>query len=149
VDFINYDAIKALHIIAVVSWFAGMFYLPRLFVYHAENRENKEYTRIVKIQELKLWKYISLPAFVVTLITGGAMLFYYFPQFPLLTGGGWMHAKLTLVALLIGWFFYAGYLRKLLETDRCEKSGKFFRFFNEVPTLFLIAIVVLVVLKPF
>ncbi|MDR0664928.1 MAG: protoporphyrinogen oxidase HemJ [Helicobacteraceae bacterium] len=138
--------IKVVHIVAMISWFAGMFYLPRLFVYHAENRDNKEFARIVKIQERKLWKYISLPAFWTTLVAGLSMIAVR-PE--LLQSGGWLHAKLTLVAALIGWFFYAGHLRKRLENDTCNKSGAFFRVFNEVPTLFLIAIVILTIIKPF
>jgi putative membrane protein len=130
----------------MVAWFAGMFYLPRLFVYHAENRDNEEFTKIVKIQELKLWKYIALPAFWATLVTGLTMIAIK-PE--LLQSGGWLHAKLTLVAALIGWFFYAGHLRKRLANDARDKSGAFFRVFNEVPTLFLIAIVILAVIKPF
>ncbi|MDR2905520.1 MAG: protoporphyrinogen oxidase HemJ [Helicobacteraceae bacterium] len=139
-------ALKALHIMAVISWFAAMFYMPRLFVYHAENIENKDFVRVVKIQELKLWKYIALPAFWAALASGLMIIFTEY-GFSLFKSGGWMHVKLTLVALLIAWFFHMGYTRKQLEADKCQKSGKFFRFYNEIPTLFMIPIVILVIFK--
>ncbi|MDR1451936.1 MAG: protoporphyrinogen oxidase HemJ [Helicobacteraceae bacterium] len=140
-----YLAFKTIHIIAMTAWFAAMFYLPRLFVYHAENRDVAEFTRIVKIQELKLWKYIALPAFWTTLISGLTMIVANTD----LLSVGWFHAKLTLAAALIGLFFYMGHLLKQLQKDMCAKSGAFFRFFNEIPTLFLIAIVTLAIIKPF
>ncbi|GHS88371.1 UPF0093 membrane protein [Campylobacterota bacterium] len=143
-----YFALKAFHVMAIISWFAAMFYLPRLFVYHAENIENKDFVRVVKIQELKLWKYIALPAFWGSLISGLIML----PNnnWMLLSAaksGGWMHIKLTLVVFLIAWFFHMGYMRKQLEKNACKKSGKYFRFYNEIPTLFMIPIVILVIYK--
>ncbi|MDR3347322.1 MAG: protoporphyrinogen oxidase HemJ [Helicobacteraceae bacterium] len=141
----DYLAIKAAHIIFMVAWFAAMFYLPRLFVYHAENRHSAEFTRIVKIQEQKLWKFIALPAFAITLVTGIAMIVLQ----PSLLSSGWLHAKIFLLIFLIGWFVWLGYLLRQLSNDTCNKSGVFFRVFNEIPTLFLIAIVILAVIKPF
>ncbi len=141
-----YLSLKAFHIMAMVSWFAAMFYLPRLFVYHAENREKKEFLGVVKIMEYKLYRYIGIPAFWATLLSGIVLIVLNPSVF---SGAGWMHAKLTLVALLIGYFFHSGKLRRELEEDRCQKSGKFFRVYNELPTLLLIGIVILVIVKPF
>jgi putative membrane protein len=140
---------KAFHIIAFVSWFAAMFYLPRLFVYHSENRENKDFVSVVKVMEKKLFKYIALPAFSATVISGLVMLldrpYYIYPS----VSGGWLHAKLTLAALLIAWFVHSGVMLRQLANDVCTKSGRFFRFYNEIPTIFLLLIVSIVVLKPF
>lgn len=141
-----YLSIKAFHIMAMVSWFAAMFYLPRLFVYHAENREKKEFISVIKIMEYKLYKYIGLPAFWATLFSGIAMLWM---NPAIFSSGGWIHAKLTLVALLIAYFFHSGKLKRELEADTCQRSGKFYRFYNEAPTLLLIGIIILVIIKPF
>jgi len=138
--------IKAIHIIFMVSWMAVLFYLPRLFVYHAENKDNKEFVKIVKIMEKRLFYAIGIPAFVITLITGLSMIFMN-PE--LFKSGGWLHAKLTLVAVLIAYFFHNEYVRRKFERDECEKSGKFFRIYNEIPTVLLILIVILVIVRPF
>jgi len=138
--------IKAIHIIFMVSWMAVLFYLPRLFVYHAENKDNKEFVKIVKIMEKRLFYAIGIPAFVITLITGLSMIFMN-PE--LFKSGGWLHAKLTLVAILIAYFFHNEYVRRKFERDECEKSGKFFRIYNEIPTVLLILIVILVIVRPF
>ena len=140
-----YSVFKAIHFIALVSWFAAMFYLPRLFVYHAENIDNREFVRVVKIMERKLFNFIGIPAFVLTLISGVVLLCLNLSLFHF----GWLHVKLTLLVLLIAWFFWSRSLLVQLANDTCKKSGKFFRVFNEIPTLFLIAIVLLAVLKPF
>ncbi|MDR0746358.1 MAG: protoporphyrinogen oxidase HemJ [Helicobacteraceae bacterium] len=140
---------KAFHIIAFTSWFAAMFYLPRLFVYHRENCENKGFVSVVKVMEKKLYKFIALPAFAATVTSGLVMLWdrpeYIDPS----VSGGWLHAKLTLVALLIAWFIHNGVMLRQLANDTCTKSGRFFRFYNEIPTIFLLLIVPIVVLKPF
>ncbi|MBX0311193.1 MAG: protoporphyrinogen oxidase HemJ [Sulfurihydrogenibium sp.] len=138
--------IKAIHIIFMVSWMAVLFYLPRLFVYHAENKDNKEFVKIVKIMEKRLFYAIGIPAFVITLITGLSMIFMN-PE--LFKSGGWLHAKLTLVAVLIAYFFHNEYVRRKFERDECDKSGKFFRIYNEIPTVLLILIVILVIVRPF
>jgi len=130
----------------MVSWMAVLFYLPRLFVYHAENKDNKEFVKIVKIMEKRLFYAIGIPAFVITLITGLSMIFMN-PE--LFKSGGWLHAKLTLVAVLIAYFFHNEYVRRKFERDECEKSGKFFRIYNEIPTVLLILIVILVIVRPF
>ncbi|AFI05886.1 protoporphyrinogen oxidase HemJ [Helicobacter cetorum] len=138
--------IKAFHIIAVVSWMAALFYLPRLFVYHAENAHKNEFVEIIKIQEKKLYTFISSPAMGFTLITGILMLL----ANPLLfKSGGWLHAKLLLVLLLLIYHFYCKKCMRDLAKDPSKRSGKFYRIFNEVPTILLIGIVILVVVKPF
>ncbi len=138
--------IKALHIMSVISWFAVLFYLPRLFVYHAENRDKKEFVSVVKIMEYKLHKYIGIPAFWGTVITG-ILLIILNPH--VFKSGGWLHAKLIFVSFLILYYIYTAFLRKKLEADQCEKSGKFFRMYNEIPTILMIIIVSLAVVKPF
>jgi putative membrane protein len=125
---------------------AVLFYLPRLFVYHAENKDNKEFVKIVKIMEKRLFYAIGIPAFVITLITGLSMIFMN-PE--LFKSGGWLHAKLTLVAVLIAYFFHNEHVRRRFERDACDKSGKFFRIYNEIPTVLLILIVILVIVRPF
>ena len=139
-----YMPILAFHVISVLSWMAMLFYLPRLYVYHQEHAEKKEFIEVVKIQEYKLYKYIGAPAMWTTILSGG-FLIYLNPA--LFQGGGWLHAKLTLVALLIAYSFSLEYYRKQLERDECTKSGKFFRAYNEVPTILGILIVTFVIMK--
>ena len=136
--------IKALHVLAVISWMAGLFYLPRLFVYHVGVARGSEASETFKVMERRLLKAIMNPAMIVTWITGlyVAYAFGYFKD-------PWLHAKLTLVLLLSGFHGYlVGRVRAFAE-DRNEKSGRFYRIINEVPTLLLIGIVILVVVKPF
>lgn len=141
-----YNWILVLHILSLVSWFAVLFYLPRLFVYHAENYGNRDFIAVAKVMERKLYKYIGIPAFWGTIVSGTLLIM----QNPaLLSSGGWMHAKISLVAVLTVYFFHMGRVRHKLAADACTKSGKFFRVYNEVPTLLLIAIVILVIIKPF
>ncbi|EKF75326.1 hypothetical protein A11A3_03179 [Alcanivorax hongdengensis A-11-3] len=137
--------LKAFHIIAMVCWFAGIFYLPRLFVYHAMAEDQASRERF-KIMERKLYRGIMNPSMIVTLVLGIWMLAlnwdYYKTQ-------GWMHAKLALVVLLIGYHHMClAYLKKF-AADANTKSDRFFRIFNEVPVLLLVAIVILVVVRPF
>ena len=141
-----YQWVLWFHVIAMVSWFAVLFYMPRLFVYHAEHAENKGFVEVVKIMELKIYKYIGIPAFWATLISGLIMI-YMVPE--LFSTGGWLHAKLFFVIILIAYFFSLGWMRKKLLVDECTKSGKFFRFYNEVPTILLLLIVAMVIVKPF
>jgi putative membrane protein len=139
-----YDWIVWLHVVSFISWFAVLFYLPRLYVYHVENMDNKGFVSVVKVQEMKLFKYIGVPSMWATLISGSVLIYL----------GDWMrspwlHIKLLLIVILIGYFHSLGVLRKKLEEDRCTKSGKFFRMYNEVPTILMLFIVAMVVLKPF
>ncbi len=139
-----YNWILWFHIISFISWFAVLFYLPRLFVYHAENIDNKGFVEVVKIQERKLFKYIGVPSMWATIFSG-AYLSYEIG----LSGNGWLHTKIFLVVLLVIYFFSMDKYRKDFLEDRCEKSGKFFRMYNEVPTILMLFIVGMVVMKPF
>jgi putative membrane protein len=125
---------------------AALFYLPRLFVYHAEHRNTIGFVDVSKIMQRKLYYFIGVPAFWATLLSG-LWLIYLNPT--LFQTGGWLHAKLTFAFLLIIFFFYLGVLRKRLHADDCEKSGKFFRIINEIPTVLMIGIVAMVIVKPF
>ncbi|MGB3752076.1 MAG: protoporphyrinogen oxidase HemJ [Arcobacteraceae bacterium] len=138
-----YYPILAFHIVAVLSWISMLFYLPRLFVYHQENKDKNQFVEVVKIQEYKLYTYIGAPAMWATLISGAFLLFIN----PELLKQGWMHAKLFILVLLIIYSFSLEYYRKQLESDSCPKSGKFFRAYNEVPTIFAILIVTFVITK--
>lgn len=142
----SYLTIKAIHIISLVAWFAAMFYLPRLFVYHREQNDKDQFVEVIKIMEGKLYKYIGLPAFVATFVTGIGLIAM---NLELFKSGGWLHAKITLVILLAAWFLHSGSLIKKLDADKNYKTGKYFRVYNEIPTIFLIVIVILAVIKPF
>lgn len=139
------------HIISLVSWFAVLFYLPRLFVYHAENGTNNGFVEVVEVMEMKIYRYIGVPAFWATLLSGTALIMMSTQHYGvnLFQTGGWLHAKLTLVAILIAYFFSLGHYRLKLKENTAYKSGKFFRFYNEVPTILMLAIVALVIIKPF
>ena len=139
-----YSWILAFHVISVLSWMAMLFYLPRLFVYHVENSEKKDFVDVVKIQEYKIYKYIGMPAMWTTIISGAAMI-YLAPE--LFKSGPWLHAKLTVVFLLIIYSFSLEYFRKQLVENKCKRSGKFFRAYNEIPTLLSILIVTYVIVK--
>lgn len=141
-----YSWILAFHIMSIISWMAMLFYMPRLFIYHVEHSKNgSAFTDVIKMQEEKLWRIIGNPAFFASLISGVIMMVL---NPALFESGAWLHIKLTAVAVLIAYHFSLNYFRKELLEDRCEKSGKFFRFYNEVPTLLMILIVIMVVIKP-
>lgn len=142
----DYLWIKALHILSFLSWMAMLFYLPRLFVYHSENKDNTGFVDVVKVQELKLYKYIGNPAMIATVVTGVVLLVM---NPALLKGAGFMHAKITMIILLLGYHFHLNSLRKKLAQGDCNRSGKFFRLYNEVPTILAIFIVVFIVVRPF
>ena len=131
------------HVISFISWFAVLFYLPRLFVYHAENSDNAGFVEVAKIQEMKLFKYIGVPAMWATILSGSFLIYQ------IGFSGGWLHAKLFFVALLIIFFYSMNRYRIAFLEDRCTKSGKFFRIYNEIPTILMLLIVAMVVLKPF
>lgn len=146
-----YNWVIWFHVISMVSWFAVLFYLPRLFVYHVENAQNKGFLEVIEVMEMKIYKYIGVPAFWATLFSGIALIFMSTAHYGInvFQTGGWLHAKLTLVAILIAYFFSLGHYRLKLKVDTAYKSGKFFRLYNEIPTLLLMAIVALVIVKPF
>ena len=139
-----YNWILWFHVISFISWFAVLFYLPRLYVYHVEHQDNAGFVSVVKIQEFKLFKYIGVPSMWATIISGSVLI--YLGEW---MSDPWLHAKLLFLALLIAYFYSLEYLRKKLLADNCQKSGKFFRFYNEVPTILMLLIVAMVVLKPF
>ncbi len=141
-----YSWILAFHVMSFVSWMAMLFYLPRLFIYHRENADIKAFTDIVQLQEYKLFKYIGAPAMWATLLSGGVMLYL---NSAILSSGGWIHVKLFLLVFLIAYHFSLEQIRKRLITNPRYKSSKYFRLYNEVPTLLMIGIVIMVVIKPF
>lgn len=135
--------IKALHVIAVIAWMAGLLYLPRLFVYHAQVGQGAT-SELFKTMERRLSLYIMAPAMIVSWLAGLSLI--YLGSFH---GAGWLHAKLALVALLTGVHFYFGVTQRAFERDENRKPAKFFRFVNEIPTLLMIGVVILVIVKPF
>lgn len=136
--------IKALHLISVVTWFAALFYLPRLFVYHAMAEDEISRERF-KVMERKLYRGIMTPSMIAVLVLGGWLLYLN----PGLMKMGWMHAKLALVLLLIGYHHVClAYLKKFARNEN-SKSHVFYRWFNEAPVLILIAVICLAVVKPF
>jgi putative membrane protein len=137
--------IKAIHLIAVICWFAGIFYLPRLFVYHAMAEDQVSKDRF-KIMERKLYRGIMNPSMIVTVVLG---LWMFIANIEAYKGGGWMHAKLTLVFLLIGYHHVCLAYMKKFANDANTKSDKFYRIFNEIPVFMLVAIVILVIVRPF
>ncbi len=137
--------IKAFHIVFMVTWFAGLFYLPRLFVYHAQAEDRIGIERF-KIMERKLFWGIMTPGALLTVALGIWMLAL---DWDIYRQAGWMHAKLGLVVLLLGYHIWAGKLLLAFKHDRNRHSHVWYRWFNEVPVLFLIAIVILAIVKPF
>ena len=136
---------KALHIIGIIVWFSGLFYLGRLFVYHQEANLHSEPLRTaMKLQfsmmERRLYYGITWPGLCISIVFGTALIFEIGFQ-------NWLQPKLALVAILVGYHLWCGYLRKKLLNDQCKWSGKHFRFFNEIPTLILVSIVFVVVFK--
>lgn len=140
-----YDLFKALHIISLITWMAAIFYLPRLFVYHADTAVGSEQSETFKIMERRLLRAIMNPGMVATWIFAALMLL---AQPDWLTQG-WMHAKLLCVVILTGYHHVLGRWRKDFEADRNSRSNRFYRMANEIPTLLMIVIVLMVVLKPF
>lgn len=138
-----YDIIKILHIISVISWLAGLLYLPRIFVYHSDVKSGSEADLIFQTMEKKLMRYIMLPAMLLTLIFGLALANEIGFEFV------WLHIKITLVLVLAGYHGFLSICRKNFILGKNQHSAKFYRIINEIPTLLMIAIVALVILKPF
>ena len=134
--------IKSLHVIFMVTWFAGLFYLPRLFVYHAMSDDLASLERF-KVMERKLYYGIMTPGAVLTVFFGLWLWLGYG------ISGGWLHAKLALVIVLIAYHFYCGKLLADFKHDRNRHGHVYYRWFNEIPVVILIAVVILVVVKPF
>ncbi|WP_226665091.1 protoporphyrinogen oxidase HemJ [Microbulbifer aggregans] len=141
--------VKAFHIISMVCWFAALFYLPRLFVYHVDATDALSKDRFC-IMERRLYRGIAIPSMVATIVFGLWLIHIgasYNPDY--FKTAGWLHAKLALVVLLIGYHHICGAYVKKFAKGTITKSGRFFRVFNELPVLALIAIVILAVVKPF
>jgi putative membrane protein len=139
-----YDWIKAAHVIAVIAWMAGMLYLPRLFVYHASAERGSAQSETFKVMERRLYRAIINPAMLVTWVAG---LWLAWKGFGF--AGGWLHAKIALVVAMSGVHGYLGGAVRRFAEDRNEKPARHWRIVNEVPTVLMIAIVILVIVKPF
>ena len=140
-----YLLFKSLHLIAVISWMAGLLYLPRIFVYHAENNLEKKTSEIFKTMERKLFFYIMTPAMILSWIFGIILIHSIgFQQI----GQTWMILKIIFVTILTLYHFYLGKILAQFKIDQNVYSHKFYRFINEIPTLLLILIVFVVVFKP-
>ena len=141
----SYLLFKSLHLIAVVSWMAGLLYLPRIFVYHVENKDKREATDIFEVMEKRLFFYIMRPAMIFTWIFGLILIYLngieIFSQL-------WMQLKIVLVILLSAYNDYLGKCLLSLKNNSNTRSAKFFRIINEIPTVMLIFIIFLVIFKP-
>ena len=141
-----YIWIKALHVIAVISWLAGLLYLPRLYVYHVN--ATPEQAKMLEVMERKLLRYIMNPAMILTFIFGIILVFWYIDNGAFKTAG-WLHAKIALVFCLAGVHGFLSAARKRFADGKNTHSEKFYRMLNEVPTLLMILIIILVIVKPF
>ena len=141
----SYLFFKSLHLIAVISWMAGLLYLPRIFVYHAENKKNLNISEVFKVMERKLFNYIMTPSMVLSWLFGilliSSLEAVVFSQL-------WFQLKLGFVVLLTTYHFYLGSCVKSFLIDENHKSSKFYRIINEIPTILLIFIVFIVIFKP-
>ena len=140
-----YLLFKSLHLISVISWMAGLLYLPRIFVYHAENTEDKNISDVFKVMEKKLYFYIMTPAMILSWIFG--LLLIHSIGFQQL-GQKWMLLKIIFVILLSLYHFYLGNTLNQFKFDQNTHSHKFYRLINEIPTILLILIVFIVIFKP-
>ena len=140
-----YLTLKALHLIAVISWMAGLLYLPRIFVYHSENSVEKNVSEVFKIMEFKLYNYIMMPAMILSWIFG--LLLISSIGFNQLSNY-WLVLKLIFVVILTAYHFFLGTCLNKFKRNENNFSSRFFRVFNEIPTLLLILIIFVVVFKP-
>lgn len=136
--------IKTLHVIAIISWMAGLLYLPRIFVYHKDVGTNSEAAQLFKTMELRLFHIIMVPAMILSL-TSGLIL----TMIPGIWSSGWLHLKVTCVIGLVVYQYLLNHWRLALANGTCSHSSKFFRIINEIPTLLLVIIVICVIVKPF
>ena len=141
----TYLIYKSLHLISVISWMAGLLYLPRIFVYHSENDQIGSISKVFKTMERKLYFFIMYPAMILSWLFALIMLH----KNSSLLSFGWMHMKIILVIFLTAYHFYLGSCLKKFKNDNNSKSSRFFRITNEIPTILLILIVFLAILKPF
>ena len=141
----GYLLFKSLHLIAVISWMAGLLYLPRIFVYHVEHFEKEQATEIFDTMKRKLYNYIMMPAMVLSWLFGLILISVIgFDQI----ANTWLKLKFFLVIILTGYHFFLGNCLNKFKIDENNYSSRFFRIFNEVPTILLILIVFIVILKP-
>jgi putative membrane protein len=140
-----YLLFKSLHLISIISWMAGLLYLPRIFVYHTETKDNKDQSATFKLMEKRLFNYIMMPAMIFSWIFGLLLIhslgFAIFSQL-------WMQVKVVLILILTHYHFYLGKCVRLFYNDQNNKTSRFYRIMNEVPTVLLIIIIFLVVFKP-
>ena len=141
----SYLLFKSLHLIAVISWMAGLLYLPRIFVYHAENINDQNAANIFKTMEKKLYFYIMMPAMFLSWVFG--LILISIIGFDVLSTT-WIKFKLIFIVLLTFYHFYLGYFLNKLKFNQNNKTPRFFRIINEVPTILLILIVFIVIFKP-
>ena len=141
----SYLLFKSLHLIAVISWMAGLLYLPRIFVYHTENNSQEKVSEVFKIMERKLYFYIMSPAMVLSWLFG--LLLIHSIGFQQL-GQTWMLLKLLFVVILTLYHFYLGKLLSQFRVDNNQHSHKFYRYINEIPTILLILTIFVVIFKP-
>lgn len=137
--------VKAFHVIFMVCWFAGLFYLPRLFVYHAATNDVTIQNQF-KIMEHKLYWYITTPAAILTGLFG---LILWLPHYAYYSHMMWLHIKLISVLLLYFYHLYLGYLLLAFKKNKNKHSEKFYRYLNEIPSIFLLVIIIMVIVKPF
>ncbi len=140
-----YFYVQSLHVIAVIAWMAGLLYLPRLFVYHVEAKAGSEMSETFKIMEAKLLRLIMNPAMIAAWLFAVLMIYAQ----PDLFKEGWMHIKFTGVILMTALHMMFAKWRKNFANDRNEKSGKFYRIWNEAPAVLMVIIVIMAVAKPF
>ena len=141
----TYLTLKALHLIAIIAWMAGLLYLPRIFVYHVENKQDQNISNTFKIMEKKLYYYIMMPAMVLSWLFGLLLIFNIGLDQLVFK---WLQIKLILVLILTSYHFFLGSCLRKFSLDLNTYSSKFYRIFNEVPTILLILIVFIVVFKP-
>jgi putative membrane protein len=141
-----YSWVVAFHVMSFISWMAFLLYMPRLFIYHREKANIRAFTDVVKVQESKLHRIIGVPAMWATVITGGVMM-YLNPA--IFDSGIWMIAKLIALSFLLVYHISLGKIRVIMLKDPHYKNSKWFRIYNEVPTLLMIFIVIMVIVKPF
>jgi len=141
----SYLLLKSLHLIAIISWMAGLLYLPRIFVYHSENIKDKNISSVFKIMEKKLYYYIMIPAMLLSWFFG--LILISIIGFESL-GTNWLQLKLFFVILLTMYQFYLGWVLNNFRLDINRKSSRYFRMINEIPTILLVFIVFIIIFKP-
>ena len=142
----HYNWFKALHVIALISWLAGLLYLPRLFVYHTAAARGSELSETFKTMENRLLRFIMNPAMILTWIFGLSM---FMANIDVFKTAGWMHVKFLCVVILTAFHMVLARHRRLFAVDKNTKSAKYFRIMNEAPTLLMIIIVIMAVAEPF